>query len=414
MPKEYKNILIICVDRDDDLGKKADIEGPIVGRKENLNAAAKLALADPEESDANCIFGAIKKYDEIKKKYPNTEIVTLTGASKLGFDSDRKINSQLDEVLEKFKPDGFVLVTDGAEDDQVIPILQSRAPIISKETILVKQAKEVESTYYTIKEVLKDPEIARIVFLIPGIIILIWGVLYFLNSERFFYQAISFIVGIYLIMKGSGLEEIIASNIKNVVSSFSLQRVSFPFYIFSIALIIFLVYNTYFIIIKPPYSKIEDNLIYASEQSLLLLSISSISFIFGKAIDSVQLKKAIFLRTYFLYSTAIIILWYFLDGSVKVIAGEEYADLNWLMLRVIICFISSLLAFKISTWLDISKRVTKILVGLPVYDKEGRLIGKVEEIDKNKKIIKYLNYKTKEKIEIKEGLFILKKGKIFV
>ena len=46
MAKDFENVLIICADRDNDLGKKADIAGPVIGRKANLNAAAKLALAE--------------------------------------------------------------------------------------------------------------------------------------------------------------------------------------------------------------------------------------------------------------------------------------------------------------------------------------------------------------------------------
>ena len=59
------NLLVICVDRDNDLGKKAGVKGPVIGREKNLEAASKLALADPTESDANSIFAAVKKYDEV-------------------------------------------------------------------------------------------------------------------------------------------------------------------------------------------------------------------------------------------------------------------------------------------------------------------------------------------------------------
>ena len=44
-------ILILCVDRDADLGTKADIKTPLIGRAANLNAAVSLALKDPEEAD---------------------------------------------------------------------------------------------------------------------------------------------------------------------------------------------------------------------------------------------------------------------------------------------------------------------------------------------------------------------------
>ena len=41
-----KPILVLCVDRDNDLFEKAKVHGPIIGREENLNAATKLALID--------------------------------------------------------------------------------------------------------------------------------------------------------------------------------------------------------------------------------------------------------------------------------------------------------------------------------------------------------------------------------
>jgi len=48
--------LVIAVDRDDDLGRKTGIQSPVIGRRANIEAAVKLALADPEESDVNTMF----------------------------------------------------------------------------------------------------------------------------------------------------------------------------------------------------------------------------------------------------------------------------------------------------------------------------------------------------------------------
>ena len=45
--------LVLSVDRDDDIGGKAKIESPAVGREACLNAANTLALADTEDSDVN-------------------------------------------------------------------------------------------------------------------------------------------------------------------------------------------------------------------------------------------------------------------------------------------------------------------------------------------------------------------------
>ena len=40
--------LVLTVDRDNDLGLKTSIRGPVVGRRQVLTAALKLGIADPE------------------------------------------------------------------------------------------------------------------------------------------------------------------------------------------------------------------------------------------------------------------------------------------------------------------------------------------------------------------------------
>jgi putative membrane protein len=57
--------LILCVDRDDDIGYKAGIEGPVVGREACLRAANALGLADAEDSDINAIFETVRLYDDL-------------------------------------------------------------------------------------------------------------------------------------------------------------------------------------------------------------------------------------------------------------------------------------------------------------------------------------------------------------
>ena len=56
-------LLVICVDRDDDVGKKAGIATPVVGRDSCINAAQRLALEDPEDADSNSIFYAVSRQE---------------------------------------------------------------------------------------------------------------------------------------------------------------------------------------------------------------------------------------------------------------------------------------------------------------------------------------------------------------
>ncbi|MEM3965568.1 MAG: DUF373 family protein [Thermoplasmata archaeon] len=96
--------LIISVDRDNDVGRKTDENGPIIGRENNLRVANKLILADPEDSDANAIFGAVSIYDSLKKEGKDVEVITLTGDISVGIKSDQKIRDELLKIKDEIKP----------------------------------------------------------------------------------------------------------------------------------------------------------------------------------------------------------------------------------------------------------------------------------------------------------------------
>jgi len=406
-----ESLLVLCVDRDNDLGKKAGIEGPIVGRNNCIKAAAQLAIQDPTDSDSNSIFGAVKKFDEVKN-HTNAEVAVLTGYGKTGFESDHKIVRQLDAVLDEFPATGVVLVTDGAEDDQVMPIIQGRVPIISKETIIVKQASEVESTYYTIKQVLRDPDFTRTFILVPGVVVLLWGILAFAGAEKLFFQSMLLVVGSYLILKGTGIEERIAGAVSTVTKSMSLQRVSFPFYLMTILLFIIGLWAS-----LVEFNTLGNSVfVRGSEaigQMLLFLALSSISFLVGKGVDSIQLKKAYLIRKYFVTGAAVFILWFIIDASRQVIVGASYADLGWFSINVLASFVFGLITYKISQIIDLRKKITKLLIGLPVYNKDDKWIGSVESI-KRKDSITYKTKKTNKFVKIKQGQFILGEGKVLL
>ncbi len=409
--EKNENLLVLCVDRDNDLGKKANVSGPVVGKDACIKAAAKLALADPTDSDSNSIFGAVKKFLEVERS-ANAQVAILTGHGKTGFESDRKIAQQLDALLEKFPATGIVLVTDGAEDDQVIPILQSRAPLVSKETIIVSQASEVESTYYTIKRALQDPDFSRTFILVPGVVILLWGILAFLNTEELFFRSMLFVVGSYLVLKGTGLEHRIANAVNSVTSSLSLQKVSFPVYLITILLFVFGIWST-FVEFNTLGRSLFVRISEAVGQMLFYLALSSIFFIMGKGVDALQLKRAYQIRKYFLSASAVVILWFILDSGRQVIVGKPYADLTWFGINAALSFVFGLIAYKVSQALDLRKKITKLLIGLPVYSKDGRWVGLVESI-KKRDSIEFRNKQTNKAIKLREGEFLFSEGKIIL
>ncbi|WP_297501224.1 DUF373 family protein [Thermococcus sp.] len=174
-------VLVLAIDRDDDFGKKAGVKGPVIGKKACVNAALKLSLADPEDSDANVVYAAVKLRDELAERdeFEAVEVALITGHPKVGLKSDMELTRQLGEVLKAFPADGVIPVTDGAEDEQIFPIISSKVPIISSRRVVVKQSPGIETTWYIIvkytREILSDPEVAKVVFGIPGLMALLYG-----------------------------------------------------------------------------------------------------------------------------------------------------------------------------------------------------------------------------------------------
>jgi len=208
-----KRTLVLTIDRDNDLGIKAGIRGPVIGRKNVLTAALKLGIADPEESDTNAILGALNKHDSLVDSTEDTdqvEVAIITGDEKVGLRSDRIITSQLEEVVKDFQPDRAILVTDGAEDESVLPIIQSQVMVEHVQKIIVKQSKGLEGTYYIIAKALDDPK-WRAKMLVPiSIFLIILGLGIMLPSGGVLIGAMPLLVGGYILAKGLGVDDTVA------------------------------------------------------------------------------------------------------------------------------------------------------------------------------------------------------------
>ena len=173
--------LVLCVDRDDDLGVKANVTAPVIGRKENLRAALALGLSDPEDSDTNSILAAVKVYDELVDEGTDAEVATICGDTNVGRVSDKIIARQYATVHREVDHDGVILVTDGREDEFILPIISSRARVISMRRVIVQQEKDIESLIYTIVQGFQNEKILRKVVLPMALGMIIFGAFIFLD-----------------------------------------------------------------------------------------------------------------------------------------------------------------------------------------------------------------------------------------
>lgn len=230
--------LVLSVDRDDDIGWKANIESPCIGREACLKAANMLALADPEDSDVNAIFSAVKIFDELAAKGEEVAVAVVAGNHLHMIEGDRRIAAALDKVVDETGAASCVLVTDGAEDEYVIPIIQSKIPVSSIRRVIVNQMPNLEGTYYILKKLFDDPKISRMVFIPIGLAMLLYASAYLLGAPGLATIVVVGVIGCFLLYKGFGFDELFHGIMDALRLSLSRGRFSFVTYSTTILLVI--------------------------------------------------------------------------------------------------------------------------------------------------------------------------------
>lgn len=248
--------LILCVDRDNDLGEKARIETPVVGREFVLNAGISLLLADPEDSDGNSLFQAVKEYDELKKKGEDVEIAAIAGDKNVGGVSDLIISEQLDTVLKATNPDNAIFISDGAEDEFILPIILSRIKIRMVKRVVVRQEKNIESLYYIIIRALKEEKFLKkvlaplgVAFLVLGLsmlLIFILRIVYFglgsLDPATAGFISVTTAIGVYFLVKAYSVGKRLSKAWERLEEQFMNTRITVFSGLIGISIIIYGIY----------------------------------------------------------------------------------------------------------------------------------------------------------------------------
>jgi putative membrane protein len=237
-------LLVLCVDLDDDLGRKTGVDTPVVGRAAVEEAATSLATADPEDSDANVLFQGLRLYDDLTGHEEPVEVAAATGVDGSEVAANRAVGKEIDEVLagiSSAEEIRAVVVTDGAQDESVLPVIRSRVTIDGVRRVVVRQAQDLESMYYTIKQVLDDPETRGTILVPLGIVLLIYPLsvlasLFGLPGTVL--GVASALLGLYVLARGLGLEDIVDRTIEQVRESLYGGRVTLITYVVAAALLV--------------------------------------------------------------------------------------------------------------------------------------------------------------------------------
>ena len=378
--------IVLCIDRDDDVGRKAKKQGPIIGVKKNIETAEALALADPEDTDVNAIFGAVKIAKEL-----GTEVVTLTGDFNIGIASDAKLVKQLEEVMKKLKPESVILVSDGAEDEQIIPIIQSRVKIDGVQTIIVRQSKELEKAYFKIihfiREISKHPDVARLLFAMPGIALVLLAIGGF--------RALSLIMGVvggYLILKGFGFEEEFFNRVQSFVKSMSSERVSILIYVVGLVLTVFglLTARNYLadnsLTVYDLVSSVDKAASFILNSSTLnLVALGLIIFMTGGVIDEWANKNYLRIRKYLMLIALVVVILVILQSGAAFIENPEAYGVGNFITTMIVWIVVFMAWIKTTEYLfikeiNIMKNIIKDLLGKEVIGSDNKPIGKVSKV----------------------------------
>jgi putative membrane protein len=109
-----------------------------------------------------------------------------------------------------------ILVSDGYSDEAILPLVESRVPVSSVRRVVIKHSESIEETaaLFTkyIRLLMDNPRYARMALGLPGLLVLIFGILWAINNFVYpgaiYYYGIAFVIvlGGFLLIKGFGVD----------------------------------------------------------------------------------------------------------------------------------------------------------------------------------------------------------------
>jgi putative membrane protein len=203
--------LVLCVDRTDDIGRKTGLETPVAGWEAVRSLVTEVGLADPEDSGVNCILESLRVARDLRDEREEAVVAVVSGGGESIVGADRSVARQLDRLVEEYDPDSAVVVIDSAEDERLVPVVESRMRVDSVDRVVVRQARDIESTYYLLKQFLADEELRTTVLVPLGAALLAlplmlqWGL-----DPAFALATLAALLGAVLLYKGLAVDEYLA------------------------------------------------------------------------------------------------------------------------------------------------------------------------------------------------------------
>ncbi|EMA41785.1 DUF373 family protein [Halobiforma nitratireducens] len=202
--------LVVCLDRTDDVGRKTGLRSPIVGWEAVRALVTDIGLADPEDSGVNSLLETLRVAQDLRDDGEDTVVAVVSGDRESMVSADRAVARQLDDLIADHDPDSAVVVIDSAEDERLVPIVESRVQVDSVDRVVVRQARDIESTYYLLKQFLADEELRQTVLVPLGLTLLVFPILAMQLGAAEGAAAITTVIGLFLLYKGLNVDEMMS------------------------------------------------------------------------------------------------------------------------------------------------------------------------------------------------------------
>lgn len=223
--------LVVSIDRGSEPRRQLAADYPVVGWDSIEELALEAGIIDPEDSTVNRHLEALRVTRELEADNEGVIVAAVSGKDESMIGADRTIAQQIDELVSAYEPTGVIIVVDSAEDERLVPIIESRVRVDSVDRVVVRQIHDLESTYYLLKQFLADEEL-RTTLLVPiGVALVAFPVISMLAGTAIAVAAITAVIGGFLLYKGLGIDDYLEDLPAQARDAFYSGRVSIVTYV---------------------------------------------------------------------------------------------------------------------------------------------------------------------------------------
>lgn len=196
---------MVCLDRSDGIARAADASPPVVGWDAVRSLVIDVGLADPEDSSVNCLLETLRVARDLQEDGEEPTVALVTGGPD-AVGAGRSIAAQIEAIRDAHAVDSAIIVTDSAEDERFVPVIESRLSVDSVDRVVVRQARDIESTYYLLKQFLGDEELRQTTLVPLGLALIVFPILLATMGPVVAVASLTAVFGLFLLYKGLGVD----------------------------------------------------------------------------------------------------------------------------------------------------------------------------------------------------------------